>query len=301
MSDIVLQMLSLGFLGVVLLKMTPLLFAAIGGAFTQQADILNIGLEGMMLIAAFTAIAAGSTAKSWIVGVIAAMGAAVLISLLYAVMTLIFKADFIVVGIGINLLAAGASVLIMLILYGSPGATPSSASIELPKWLGQTPLVYLALITVAVFWFVLYKTPFGVHLRAVGQDLPAATAAGINGMRVKFISILICGLLCGLGGAQLSMATLGTFTAGMTSGRGFIAVAALTAGRARPVPTLIWALVFGLTEAFADLLNVKGVNSNLANMTPYVITIIALTVTAMELGKRRRVRTAAARAAEVTA
>jgi len=136
-----------------------------------------------------------------------------------------------------------------------------------------------------------------VHLRAVGQDLPAATAAGINGTRVKFISILICGVLCGLGGAQLSMATLGTFTAGMTAGRGFIAVAALTAGRARPVPTLIWALVFGLTEAFADLLNVKGVNSNLANMTPYIITIVALTIAAMELGKKRRVRTAAARAA----
>lgn len=297
MSDILMQMLSLGFLGVVLLKTTPLLFAAIGGAFTQQADILNIGLEGMMLIAAFTAIWAGSSAKNWVVGVLAAVLSSILISLLYAVMTLLLKADFIVVGIGINLLAAGASVLIMLIVFGSPGATPPTATMELPKWLGQTPLVYLGLLSVAVFWFVLYKTPFGVHLRAVGQDLPAATAAGINGTRVKFISILVCGVLCGLGGAQLSMATLGSFTAGMTSGRGFIAVAALTAGRARPVPTLIWALVFGLTEAFADLLNVRGVNSNLANMTPYVITIVALTVAAMELGKKRRVRTAATRAA----
>ncbi len=296
MSDILLQMFSLGFLGVVLLKTTPLLFAAIGGAFTQQADILNIGLEGMMLIAAFTAIAAGATAKSWIVGVLAAVGAALLISLLYAVMTLLLKADFIVVGIGINMLAAGASVLIMVIMYNSPGATPPTATMELPKWLGQTPLVYLALLSVAVFWFVLYKTPFGVHLRAVGQDLPAATAAGINGVRVKFIAILVCGILCGLGGAQLSMATLGTFTAGMTAGRGFIAVAALTAGRARPVPTLVWALVFGLTEAFADQLNVRGVNSNLANMTPYIITIIALTIAALDLGKRRRLRAAAAQA-----
>ena len=296
MSDVLLQMFSLGFLGVVLLKTTPLLFAAIGGAFTQQADILNIGLEGMMLIAAFTAIAAGATAKSWVVGVLAAIGAALLISLLYAVLTLLLKADFIVVGIGINLLAAGASVLIMLILYNSPGATPPSATIELPKWFDQTPLVYLALLSVAVFWFVLYKTPFGVHLRAVGQDLPAATAAGISGVRVKFVSILICGVLCGLGGAQLSMATLGTFTAGMTAGRGFIAVAALTFGRARPVPTFIAALIFGLTEAFADLLNVKGVNSNLANMTPYVITVLALTFAAWDLGKRRRVRAAAAHA-----
>lgn len=296
MSDLLSQIFSLTFLAVVLLKTTPLLLASIGGAFTQQADILNIGLEGMMLIAAFSAIAVGSTAKSWVVGVLAGIGAALLISLLYAVLTLLLKADFIVVGIGINLLAAGASVLIMLIVYNSPGATPPTATIELPKVFGQTPIVYLAFLSVALFWFVLYRTPFGVHLRAVGQDLPAAEAAGISGIRVKFVSILICGVLCGLGGAQLSMATLGSFTAGMTAGRGFVALAALTFGRARPVPTMIAALIFGGTEALADLLNVRGVNSNLANMTPYVITIAALTFAALDLGKRRRVRAAAARA-----
>ncbi len=296
MSDLIPHLFTLSFLGVVLLKTTPLLFASIGGAFTQQGDILNIGLEGMMLIAAFTAVAAGSAARSWEVGVAAAVGSALLISLLYAVMTLLLKADFIVVGIGINLLAAGLSVLLLLTFYDSPGSTPASAAIELPKVFGQTPLVPLAFLSVLMFWFVLYKTPYGVHLRAVGQDLPAATAAGIDGTRVKFISILICGVLCGFAGAQLSMATLGQFNAGMTAGRGFIAVAALTFGRARPVMTMLAALLFGATEAFADRLNLAGINSNLANMTPYIITIVALTVAAVDLGKRRRLKLAAAHA-----
>ncbi len=300
---------SAGLLGVILIKVAPILLAAIGGAFTQQADILNIGLEGNMLVAAFSAIWVGSSTGSWVVGVLAAVVASVLLSLLYALCALIFKADFFVVGIGVNLLAAGLTVFMMQLLYQNVGSTPPEASITLPRIdlgpigaipiLGpalnnQTPLVWLSLLSVPTFWWILYRTKFGVQLRAVGEDPGAAAAAGISLTGKKFWSIIWAGILCGFAGAQLSMATLGSFTANMTSGRGFIAVAALTFGRARPVPTMVAALLFGTADALADQLTVAGFSSNLALMTPYVITILALFVVGLDLGKRLRARRATA-------
>lgn len=289
-------------LAVILAKVAPLLLAALGGAFTQQGNILNIGLEGMMLIGAFTAIAVGSTVGSSLIAVVAAIAAGLVLALIYAAATLGLKADFIVVGIGVNLLAAGITVFLLQVIYGNPGVTPGDATIRLPRLdLGpvgdipvigqafdrQTPIVWLALIAVPVSAFVLYKTRFGVHLRAVGEDAAAADAAGINVNRVKFISILISGALCGMAGAQLAMATLGSFTANMTAGRGFIAVAALTFGLARPVRTMVAAFIFGAADAIADLMGIAGINSNLALMTPYVITIIALVLVGLRFRKLR--------------
>jgi general nucleoside transport system permease protein len=302
------QILTAGTLFVILMKVAPLLLAAIGGAFTQQGNILNIGLEGMMLIGAFTAISVGSTFDSALVGVVAAVLAGLALSLVYAVGTLGLKADFIVVGIGVNLLAAGLSVFLLQVLYGNPGVTPPTASITLPRislgpladvpLLGtalnnQTALVWLALLSVPIASLVMYRTRFGVHLRAVGEDADAAAAAGIRVTRVKAQSILISGVLCGAAGAQLAMATLGSFTADMTSGRGFIAVAALTFGLGRPVRTMVAALIFGAADAVADQLGIAGFNSNLALMTPYVITILALVVAGIQF---RRIRTARASA-----
>lgn len=300
--NLVEQIFTAATLAVILAKVAPLLLAALGGAFTQQGNILNIGLEGMMLIGAFTAIAVGSTAGSALVGVIAAIIAGLLLALIYAAATLGLKADFIVVGIGVNLLAAGLSVFLLQVVYGNPGVTPGDATIRLPRIdlgplgeipvLGQaldrqTAIVWLALLAVPVSSFVLYRTRFGVHLRAVGEDEAAAEAAGISVNRVKFASILISGALCGLAGAQLAMATLGSFTANMTAGRGFIAVAALTFGLARPVRTMVAAFIFGAADAIADLMGIEGINSNLALMTPYIITIIALVLVGIRFRKLR--------------
>ncbi|MEA5455159.1 ABC transporter permease [Sinomonas sp. JGH33] len=315
MNDVLGHLLTAGTLAVILMKVAPILLAAIGGAFTQQGNILNIGLEGMMLIGAFAAISVGSLAGNAFVGVLAAVVAAVLLAALYALATLYFKADFIVVGIGINLLAAGLTVFLLQVLYGNSGVTPPSATINLPgiplgpiadiPVLGQaianqTALVWLAFLCVPLYSFVLYRTRFGVHLRAVGEDEGAAAAAGISIRRMKFSSVLISGALCGLAGAQLAMATLGSFTAGMTSGRGFIAVAALTFGLAKPVRTMIASLIFGAADAIADQLGLAGVNSNLALMTPYIITVLALVLAGFRLrgawAKRAVAKRAAAKA-----
>lgn len=297
MNEVLAQLLTVTTLAVVLAKTTPLLLAAIGGAATQMGNILNIGLEGMMLIGAFTAVVVGAATNPWI-GVLAAIGAAVLLALVFAVASLVFKADFIVVGIGVNLLAVGVSVLLLQVMYGNPGVTPGNVKAILPKLdlgpigsipvLGpainnQTILVWLAFLLVPAYSFLLYRTRFGVHLRAVGEDEPAAIAAGINVFNVKFVSILISGVMCGLAGAQLAMATLGSFTAGMTSSRGFIAVAALTFGLAKPTRTMVACLIFGAADAFADRLSLAGANASLSLMTPYAVTIIALVLAALRM------------------
>ncbi len=216
MNAILAQVLTVGTLAVILTKSTPILLAAIGGGFTQVGGILNIGLEGMMLTGAFAGIAVGAKTDPF-VGVLAALGGAVVLALIYAVASLVFKADYIVVGIGINLLAVGVTVLLLTVLYGNAGVTPGDVKSNLPTInLGavghipvigpmlnhQTALVWLALLLVPVYWFILYRTSYGVHLRAVGEDEPAAVAAGIRVFRVKFISILASGALCGLAGAN---------------------------------------------------------------------------------------------------
>jgi simple sugar transport system permease protein len=189
-------------------------------------------------------------------------------------------------------------VLLLQVMYGNPGVTPGNVKAILPKLdlgpigdipiLGpainnQTILVWLAFLIVPAYSFLLYRTRYGVHLRAVGEDEPAAIAAGINVFNVKFVSILISGVMCGLAGAQLAMATLGSFTAGMTSSRGFIAVAALTFGLAKPTRTMVACLIFGAADAFADRLSLAGANASLSLMTPYAVTIIALILAALRM------------------
>ncbi|WP_223622889.1 ABC transporter permease [Microbacterium sp. EST19A] len=305
MNEILAQILTVGTLAVILAKTAPILLAALGGGLTQVGNILNIGLEGLMLVGAFAGIAVGAVTTPFI-GVIAALGAGVLLALIYAIASLVFKADYIVVGIGINLLAIGVTVLLLTVFYGNAGVTPGDVKSVLPKIglgpVGDIPvigplfdnhtiLVWVALLLVPVYWFVLYRTRYGVHLRAVGEDEPAAVAAGIRVFKVKFISIIVSGALCGLAGAQLAMASVGSFTAGMTSGRGFIVVAAVIFAAGKPVPTLIVCLIFGAADGLADRLALGGVNSSLALLTPYVITIIALVVAALRVRAAVRART----------
>lgn len=297
MNEILAQVLSVGILAAVLIKTTPLLLAAIGGAFTLTGNILNIGLEGMMLVGAFTAVAIGDLTNPYI-GILAAMVASAAFALIFAVASLVFKADFIVVGIGINLLAVGTTVLMLAVIYGNAGVTPGNVKAILPKInlgpIGQIPiigpainnqtiLVWLAFLLVPVYAYVLYRTRYGVHLRAVGEDEPAAVSAGINAFNVKFIAILISGVFCGMAGAQLSMATVGSFTANMTASRGFIAVAALTFGLGRPYRTMVACLIFGAADAVADRLALAGANSSLSLTTPYVITIVALVLASLRV------------------
>jgi general nucleoside transport system permease protein len=286
---------------VILLETTPILLAALGGAFTQQANILNIALEGMMLIGAFAAIAIGAATQSLVLAVAGAVLAGLLLSLLFAWVSLGLRADEIVAGIGINLLADGITVFLLEHLYQNEGSfspqhLPQLWKLELgplaripllgPMLEGQTVIVVAALLLVPLSWLVLYRTRFGVHLRAVGESEEAAVAAGIDPRRVKLAAVLVSGALCGLAGAQLAMGTLGIFSRGMTSGRGFIALAALVFGGATPGGTFVASLLFGAADGVADRLQVvQVVPSQIVLMLPYLVTILALTAAAV---RRRR-------------
>ncbi|MCL6521713.1 MAG: ABC transporter permease [Firmicutes bacterium] len=287
----------------ILLKTTPILLAGLGGAFTQQADILNIGLEGMMLVGAFAAVSVGAATQSALLAVLAAVAAGLLFAALYGYVSLRLKADYIIVGIGINLLAQGVTVFLLNQLYHnegnfSPEKFPQLWRLEWaplarvplvgPMLEGQSAIALLALLLVAAGHLLLYRTRVGVHIRAVGENPEAAAAAGIDPVRVKFLTVMISGLLTGLAGAQLSMATLDMFVRNMTNGRGFIAVAAETFGNATPLGTLVASLVFGAADAVSDRMQTGNLPPQFVLMVPYLVTLVALAVMMLRQQARRR-------------
>ena len=280
----------------IVLQTTPILLAALGGAFTQQANILNIALEGMMLTGAFASIAVGAATQSAAAAVAAAVGAGLAMALLFAWASLHLRADFIVAGIGINLLADGVTVFLLERLYHNEGSYspfefPSLWTIGLgplrnipvlgPALSGQSVIVFAALALVPLSSLILYRTKFGIHLRAVGENEEAAVAAGVNPVRMKFAAVLISGALSGLAGAQLAMGTLDIFVRGMSSGRGYIALAALTFGAARPGGTFLACLLFGIADAASDKLQFYDIPNQLVLMVPYAVTIAALALAAL--------------------
>ena len=285
------QVFSGAFLFAAVLQTAPLLLAALGGMFSQQASVLNIALDGMMLLGAFVSVSVGGATHSAALAVLAAMAASVAVALIFAVTTLYLRGNAVVVGIGIGTLMAGLTVLLLSTLYGnegyySPRNPPQLWKIHLgllshvwilgPAFEGQSILVLVALLLIPVSWWVLYRTRYGLRVRAVGEEESAAAAAGLHPRTVKMSTILISGVLCGLAGAQLAMATLGQFTANMTAGRGYIALAAIFAGAARPIGTAVACLVFGLVSSLANQLQLQHYNTDIMLMLPYVVTVAVL-------------------------
>ena len=257
---------------------TPLLLAALGGLYSERAGVINIALEGLMLAGAFTAAAVTHYAGSPWAGLLAGIVAGVLVAAIHAVACIRFNADQVVSGTAINILMTGVPAMLSGALFLSSGSTPQIPKDDLIPW---TPVV-LALLLVGVTWYVLYRTPFGLRLRAVGENPEAADAAGVGVNRVRYTAVLLSGALAAIGGAYLSIGQSSLFTRNMTSGRGFIALAALIFGKWRPVQTMLACLLFGLTEAIA--IQMQGVKLpsgdeipvQFINIVPYVLTIIVL-------------------------
>jgi simple sugar transport system permease protein len=268
----------------------PLILAALGGLFSERSGVINIALEGKMLAGAFTAAAityAADTklhmggASPWI-GLLGGMLAGLLVAVIYAVVCIRFKADQVVSGAAINILMIGMPGLLSGAFFLSSGSTP-----QIPKdrLLPQSPIILgVALVAfVAISWYVLYHTPFGLRLRAVGEKPEAADAAGVSVARLRYSGVLIAGVLAGIGGAYLSIGQSSLFTRNMTSGRGFIALAALIFGKWRPVQTLLACLLFGFTEALSIVMqgvmklpSGEDIPVQFIQMVPYVLTIIVL-------------------------
>jgi len=258
---------------------TPLILAALGGLFSERSGVINIALEGMMLAGAFTAAAITyATGSPWI-GLIAAAGAGVLLALVHAVACIRYRADQVVVGTAINILMIGVPGFLSGAFFLSSGSTPQ---LPIEHLVPRAPIV-MAFAFVPLTWYILYRTPFGLRLRAVGENPEAADAAGLNVAKIRYSGVLLSGALAALGGAYLSIGQSSLFTRNMTSGRGFIALAALIFGKWRPVQTLLACLFFGFTEAIT--IQIQGVvklpsGDNLPvqfiQMVPYVLTMIVL-------------------------
>lgn len=266
---------------------TPLILAALGGMFSERSGVINIALEGKMLAGAFTAAAVTyaadeklhmGQASPW-VGLVAAMLAGVFIAAIYAVTCIKFKADQVVSGAAINILMFGVPGFLSGAFFLSSGSTP-----QLPKehLIPYAP-IFIAFAMVVVSWYVLYRTPFGLRLRSVGEKPEAADAAGVSVNRVRYWGVLLAGALAGIGGAYLSIGQSSLFTRNMTAGRGFIALAALIFGKWRPVQTMLACLLFGFTEAVSiqmqgtvKLSSGEDIPVQFIHMVPYVLTIIVL-------------------------
>ena len=258
---------------------TPLLLAALGGLFSERAGVINIALEGLMLAGAFTAAAITHYTGSPWVGLVSAVVAGAAIAGVHAVASIRYRADQVVSGTAINILLTGVPALLSGAFFLSSGSTPQVPKEQLIPW---TPIVIAALL-VPLSYYVLYYTPFGLRLRAVGENPEAADAAGVSVNRLRYAAVLISGALAGIGGAYLSIGQSSLFTRNMTSGRGFIALAALIFGKWRPAQTMLACLFFGFTEAVT--IQMQGVVRlpsgddipvQFIQMVPYVLTMVVL-------------------------
>lgn len=284
---------------------TPLILAGMAGLLSQQVNLLNIALEGLMLFGAFVAVVAGAYFGSPWLGVGAAVLVATLIAALFALFVIDLDANLIVAGLAVDILALGLTAYLLVTLFDARGAYAPEALTRLPRVTipfvagipfigrivsGHTPLVYFSWISILLTSLLLYRTPLGIHMRAVGEHTEAAETAGIRVRLVQYVAILVGGALCGLAGAQLSVGDLALFTDNMTNGRGFIALAAVFFGAARPGLTALACLLFGLFEAVQFRLQTSSeLPPQLPQMLPYLIVIVVLTVISLRRKMRQTV------------
>jgi len=284
MSSVLIQVLIFLFFASIR-SATPLIFAGLGGLFSERSGVINIALEGLMLAGAFTAAVVTYQTGNPFVGLFAGAAAGGVLALVYAFACIYFQADQVVAGMAINFLMAGLPALISGAIYDSSGSTPQIDKVDqLPNYFNNISFAsILAFVAVPVCWYVLYKTPFGLRLRATGENPGAADAAGVNVIKLRYTAVVISGVLAAIGGAYLSIGQSSLFTRNMTAGRGFIALAALILAKWRPVPVLLACLFFGFTEGLTIVLpnylklpSGEDIPIQFIQIIPYVLTIIVL-------------------------
>ncbi|MDF1872718.1 ABC transporter permease [Vannielia sp.] len=286
----------------------PLLLACLAGLFSERAGIFDIGLEGKMLMAAFfSAAVAYSSGNAWI-GLLAGIAASMALSAIHGIASITFRGNQLISGVAINFLAAGLTVLIAQDWFSQGGRTPQLSgaarfnAIELPGALtrirdirdagpfmqlyselisGHSILVYLGFLTVPLTWWILFRTRFGLRLRAVGESPEAVDTAGVSVVGLRFAAVAICGILCGIAGAYLATAIQAGFTKDMTANRGYIALAALIFAKWRPWYALYACLLFGLFFAIDNRFqNIEffgiGLPVQFMQSLPYILTVVIL-------------------------
>jgi ABC-type uncharacterized transport system permease subunit len=272
---------------------TPLLLAALGGILSERAGVFAVGLEGMMLAGAFAATVGAWASGSAAAGVVLALLGGAAIGLAVAVVAVRFRADNMVTGLAANILSLGLTSYLLRVVAGSGGRPVAIHLAPLPAWripgladvpllgpllFAHPPLTYLAVLGCVALSLFLGRTQAGLTLRATGENPEAVFASGADPLRVRILAVVACGAVAGLGGAVLSLQQVGTFTDGMTGGRGYLALASLIVGRWTPWGAAAACLVFGAAEAFELRLQSFGVpvSSYIVQMAPYLIALAVL-------------------------
>ena len=275
-----------------ILSALPLVFAAIGGVFSEKTGVTNIALEGIMKIGAFTSIAFAIKFDNPWLGLIMGMLAGVILAALHAYVSIEWSADQIVSATALILIAQGLVGFLMIPIFGHKGqtnfVTHKLPTVELPfikdiPFIGAifnnlTIFFYFAIIIIFASWYLIYKTPLGLRMRAVGENPKAADTLGVNVKKIRYFGVLMSGLLAGLGGVYIALGDIGQFVEDMPSGKGFIALAAMILGNWNPVGAMWASLLFGAAEAMniqlQSMLTLPSEMKTLLNLLPFVITII---------------------------
>jgi simple sugar transport system permease protein len=269
---------------------TPLIFAAVGGMFSERSGVVNIGLEGMLLMGCFFGVLGADKFGSWVAGVLLAAVAGGALAAIHAVVSIHLRADQILSGTAVWFLAIGLTGYLFIDIYGPegvPGNIPGIPDVEL-GFLDGVPffgeafgsldlMIWVAFVLVVASYFVIFRTPWGLRLRSVGEHPRAAETVGLSVYKIRYTAVILSGVLAGLGGAFLSIGFLNSFSENMTAGIGFIALAALIFGNWRPKGLFLACLLFGFSSAVADRLPVYSDSlAVLFETLPYVLTLIAV-------------------------
>lgn len=287
---------------------TPILFTALGAMISRRAGIMNISLEGMMLVGALFGVIGSTCTQSVLAGVACAVASSLALSLIFAYFVLKLRSDLILTGIALNLMASGGTVFLLSVLCGDKGVSTSMNSLVVPSVdipvikdipvlgeiiSGHNLLTYGALLSVAVVYLLINKSPMGLRIRSVGENPDAAESVGISVIRTRFTALIITGILSGLGGAFMSMGYVSWFARDMAAGRGYIALAAQNLGNATPLGTCLASFLFGVADALSSSLQVLSVPAEFIQMIPYVTTVIGLVIYAARRKRQTAKKSAA--------
>ncbi len=256
---------------------TPLLLAALGGVFSERSGVVNIALEGIMLTGAWAgAYFSFLSGNAWI-GLLGAIAVGMIMAGIHGIVSIKYHADQVVSGTAINILAVGFTEFMLNRVWGQAGSSPEVAT--LPTIGGLSIMIYLAFLLALVSWVALYRTPWGLRLRSVGEHPLAADTLGINVYKMRYAGVLLSGVLGGLSGASLSIGLLSRFVDGMSAGKGFIALAAMIFGKWHPIGAVGATLLFGASQSLStifQLMGISGIPTQFFNMFPYVLTMLIL-------------------------
>lgn len=287
---------------------TPVGLAAMGGLMTEHAGIMNIGMDGMILMGAFTAVSVSWLMGSAWLGLLAAILVGILVGLFFALFVVKFKSDEFIIGTALNILAGGLTVFLLRSLFQVKGTfqgTPDRPVVGLPRVNlgilakipvigpildGSSVFILLTWLLVLVMWVFVYRTPWGFWIRAAGEKPDTLRTAGINPERMKWLSSVICGGFCGLAGAQLALGNVTLFSEGMSNSRGYVAFACVIFGAANPGKAYLAALMFGFFDALGYRLQDYNINANLTSTIPYVITVVMMVYVVVRSQRRLSVK-----------